>query len=176
MLQLLIEVATMKTAALLAAASILLASAAIVSTSASAQSAAPPVLTPAPPPPGIHDPGVKAVTPKAATAPVIVTKSTSGANLPSMQDPDTANDGKHMNLPDVSRHQEGENEIEEYRRSGMLYMVVVTPRNGIPQSYNVDPDGTRHMQTGEAPVHPAMYKVLEWGKSKPAEADSSGEP
>ena len=57
----------------------------------------------------------------------------------------------------------------------MLYMVVVTPKNGIPQSYTVDPDGTRHMQPGQAPVHPAMYKVLEWGKSKPAEASSSSD-
>lgn len=166
----------MKTAALLAAASILLASTAFAPNSASAQSSAPPVLTPAPPPPGMNAPGVKAVPPKAAAAPAIVTRTTGGAGLPSMQDPDTANDGKHMNLPEVSRRQDGENQIEEYRRSGMLYMVVVTPRGGIPQSYNVDPDGTRHMQTGQAPVRPAMYKVLEWGKSKPAEADSSGEP
>ena len=173
MLQFLIEVATMKTVALLAAASILLASTAIGSTSVSAQSSAPPVLTPAPPPPGINAPGVKAVAPKAAA---VASKSTRGANPPSTQDSDSAGDGKHMTLPDVSRHQEGENDIEEYRRSGMLYMVVVTPRSGIPQSYSVDPDGTRHMQTGQAPVRPAMYKVLEWGKSKPAEAGSSGEP
>lgn len=166
----------MKTAALLAAASILLASAALGPTSVSAQSSASPVLTPAPPPPGMNAPGVKAIASKPDAAPAIVTKSSSGATLPSTQGPDAASDGKHMTLPDVSRHQEGENEIEEYRRSGMLYMVVVTPRSGIPQSYNVDPDGTRHMQTGQPPVHPAMYKVLEWGKSKPAEADSSGEP
>lgn len=176
MLTILTEVASMKTAALLAAASILLAAAAIGSTSISAQSGTPPVLTPAPPPPGINDPGVKTIAPKSTAAPAIVTKSANGTSLPSAQGPDTASDGKHMNIPDVSRHQEGENDIQEYRRSGMLYMVVVTPRNGIPQSYTVDPDGTRHMQTGQPPVHPAMYKVLEWGKSKPAEADSTGEP
>lgn len=160
----------MKSAALLAAASVLFVSG-LMTTSAYAQSSAP--LNNAPPPPGMNDPGVKQLPPPPKVPSAPVPKSSGGKNLPAMQDSGTSGDGKHMTLPDVSSHQEGENDVEEYRRSGMLYMVVVTPKNGIPQSYNVDPDGTRHMQTGEAPVHPAMYKVLEWGKSKPAEASSS---
>ena len=163
----------MKSSTLLVAASFLLASG-LAATSAYAQSTATATLTNAPPPPGMNDPGVKQLPPPPKAPSVPVPKSVTGQNLPAMQDSaDTPNDGKHMTLPDVSSHQEGENEIEEYRRSGMLYMVVVTPKNGIPQSYTVDPDGTRHMQTGQLPVHPAMYKVLEWGKSKPAEASSS---
>jgi hypothetical protein len=160
----------MKTAALLAAAGILLASGLAIST-ATAQSSAP--ATNAPPPPGMNDPGVKQLPPPPTVPAVRMPQSSGGKSLPAMHDSGTAEDAKHMTLPDVSSHQEGENEVEEYRRSGMLYMVVVTPKNGIPQSYTVDPDGTRHMQTGQAPVHPAMYKVLEWGKSKPAEASSS---
>ena len=162
----------MKSATLLAAASFLFVSG-LAASSAYAQSSAPG--TNAPPPPGMNDPGVKQLPPPPKVPDATVSKSSGGQNLPAMQDSGTAGDGKHMTLPDVSSHQEGENEVEEYRRSGMLYMVVVTPKNGIPQSYNVDPDGTRHMQTGEAPVHPAMYKVLEWGKSKPAEASSSSD-
>ncbi|MBB6243397.1 DUF2782 domain-containing protein [Rhodanobacter sp. MP1X3] len=160
----------MKSATLLVAASFLLASG-LAASGAYAQSAAP--ATSVLPPPGMNDPGVSQLPPPPKVPSVPATKSAGGQNLPAMQDSGTASDGKHMTLPDVSSHQEGENEVEEYRRSGMLYMVVVTPKNGIPQSYTVDPDGTRHMQTGEAPVHPAMYKVLEWGKSKPAEASSS---
>ena len=124
----------------------------------------------------MNDPGVKVLPPKRAAAPAIVTKSAAGAAVPGAQGGEVDSDGKHMVLPEVSQHEEGDNEVQEYRRSGQLYMVVVTPRNGIPQSYSVDPDGTRHMHTGEAPVRPAMYNVLEWGKAKPAPADSSGGP
>jgi hypothetical protein len=162
----------MKTAAALTVASFFFASG-LAAGSVHAQATAP--TNNAPPPPGMNDPGVKALPPPTKAPDATVSTSARGQNLPAMQDAGSASDGKHMTLPDVSSHQEGDNEIEEYRRSGMLYMVVVTPKNGIPQSYTVDPDGTRHMQPGQAPVHPAMYKVLEWGKSKPAEASSSSD-
>jgi Protein of unknown function (DUF2782) len=153
-----IEVAAMKIAALLAVATVLFAS------SAFAQSRPP--TTSAPPPPGMNDPGVQPATSPAPDS----------ARKPALQDPDNTGDAKHMSLPEVSVHQDGENEVQEYRRSGFLYMVVVTPQHGIPQTYNVDPDGTRHLQPGETPVRPVMYKVLEWGKSKPAEAGSTEAP
>lgn len=147
----------MKIAALLAVASVLLASGAVAQTPA-------PIAVP--PPPGLHDPGVRSVAP-AGTA------GNDGARpLPPIHDPQVAGDGKHMSLPQVSVRQEGDNQVQEYRRSGLLYMVVVTPKSGIPQTYMVDPDGTRHLQPGEAPVRPVMYKVLEWGKSRPASATS----
>ena len=161
----------MKTAALLAAASLLLAAGAM------AQSAPPSGSVP--PPPGINDPGVQPVAPAPtsaapASAPVPAHQSAMSRGLPSMQD--HSGSGKHMTLPQVSVHREGQNEVQEYRRSGMLYMVVVTPKGGIPQTYRVDPDGTRHLQPGQPPVQPVMYKVLEWGKSKPAAAASSARP
>jgi Protein of unknown function (DUF2782) len=166
MLHLPIEVAAMKTAALLAAASLLLAS------SAFAQSSAP--SNPGLPPPGINDPGVQPVAPPAKVAPTTTHKAGNQQNLPSMQDTGDAGDSKHMSLPpQVSVREEDGDQVQEYRRSGMLYMVVVTPKKGIPQTYMVDPDGTRRLVPGESPVQPVMYKVLEWGKSKPAEADST---
>ncbi len=155
----------MKTAALLAAASLLLAAGAM------AQSAPPSGSVP--PPPGINDPGVQPVAPAPSRAAPAQT-STKSRRLPSMQDHSGA--GKHMTLPQVSVHREGQNEVQEYRRSGMVYMVVVTPKGGIPQTYMVDPDGTRHLQPGQPPVQPVMYKVLEWGKSKPAAAASRTTP
>jgi hypothetical protein len=163
-----IEVAAMKTAALLAAASLLLAS------SAFAQSSAP--TNNVPPPPGMNDPGVQPVAAPAKVAPATKQNAGSQQALPSMQGAGDAGNAKQMSLPpQVSVHEEQGDEVQEYRRSGMLYMVVVTPKNGIPQTYNVDPDGTRTLVPGQPPVRPVMYKVLEWGKSKPAEADSTEE-
>ncbi len=53
-------------------------------------------------------------------------------------------------------------------------MVVVTPKNGIEQTYMVDPQGRLVDEHGQKPVGPVMYKVLEWGKAKPPAEESSG--
>lgn len=70
-------------------------------------------------------------------------------------------------------HQQGDNTVEEFKQNGRVYMVVVRPKHGVPQTYMVDPQGRFHAQNGAPPVQPVMYKILEWGKSKPAEASSS---
>jgi hypothetical protein len=145
------EVAAMKTAAVLVAASVLFVSSVL------AQSKAP---VSAPPPPGMHDPGVQAVGPAASAE----TPSTNAG---------AAADAKHMDIPEVRAHREGENLVQDYRRSGMLYMVVVTPKVGIPQTYMVDPQGRLLDEHGKKPMSPAMYKVIEWGKSKPASDDAN---
>jgi len=159
----------MKSAALLTAASFLLASGLAASGVAAAQTSAP--FGSAPPPPGINAPGVRQLPPTAPAPNVPAKDSAANQQLPAMQDSGT--DQKHMDIPEVTTRQEEENEVQEYRRSGMLYRVVVTPKVGPQQVYDVDPDGTKHMEPGQPAVRPVMYKVLEWGKSKPAEASSS---
>ncbi|MDE2155118.1 MAG: DUF2782 domain-containing protein [Xanthomonadaceae bacterium] len=152
----------MKIAALLAAASVLLASSAFAQSSVSS--------TNVPPPPGINDPGVKAVspaksggghdhagTPKSSLPPL---------TLPPMKSGDTRL-GRDASPPDVRVRQEGDINVQEYRRNGQVYMVVVTPKNGIQQIYTVDPQGRLVDEHGQKPVGPVMYKVLEWGKSRP---------
>jgi hypothetical protein len=145
---------------------------------------------PAPPPPGMNDPGVKAVSPPAPT-PVAqpapsnqptqsakpgqssVNSATAAAQptLPSMQDP---RDATGQTPPQVTVHRQSDDSIvQEYRRSGQLYMVVVTPKNGISQTYMVDQKGAWTNPGGE-PVKPVMYKVLEWGKGKSAEDQDNG--
>ncbi|MEO9215632.1 MAG: DUF2782 domain-containing protein [Rhodanobacter sp.] len=134
--------------------------------------AAPPVNVP--PPPGINDPGVKAVAPPSppATPPDDAPMSLAPKALPSMKSGDSSL-GRGSDIPDVSVHQQGENSVQEYRRSGRVYMVVVTPKNGIAQTYMVDPQGRLVDEHGQRPTKPVMYKVLEWGKAKPAADDAS---
>jgi len=157
----------MKTVALLVAASALFAS------SAFAQSATP--VTNVPPPPGINDPGVKAVSSPAKPA---VRPAQAGAPksslpplaLPPMKSGDSRL-GRDSSPPDVQVRQEGDINVQEYRRNGRVYMVVVTPKSGIQQIYKVDPEGRLVDEHGQKPVGPVMYKVLEWGKSRsPAQA------
>lgn len=131
--------------------------------------AAPPDLGPALPPPALHDPGVRASAPAASSAgspmaPAAVT-------LPSMHDDGTGHDEA---ATEVTIHQRGDDSVQEYWRAGQLYMVVVTPKNGVPYSYMVDPQGRWVDEHGQKPMRPVMYKILEWGKSRPATARSSG--
>jgi len=133
----------------------------------------------APPPPGMNDPGVKAVEPPAAKKPAKAAAdqpiNSKAPALPAMQDKNGPRDARGEPPPQVTVHKQGEDTVQEYRRSGMLYMVVVTPKSGIPQTYMVDANGNYHAQGGaREPVKPVMYKVMEWGKSKPAEAESTG--
>ncbi|WP_460877962.1 DUF2782 domain-containing protein [Rhodanobacter koreensis] len=158
----------MKIAALLAAASALFASSLLVS-NVSAQSMSASV----PPPPGINDPGVKAA---ASPAPAPASQNSNPMTrepppLPEVQG--AAPGGREAQLPQIRVRQEGDNTIQEYSHSGQVYMVVVTPKHGLQQTYMVDPQGRLIDEHGKREVAPAMYKVLEWGKSKPAAEDSS---
>jgi hypothetical protein len=116
--------------------------------------------TPAPPPPGLHDPGVQARPAPAGTT----LQPTRPAPIVSGQP-----------LPEVTVRTQGEQTVQEYRRNGQLYMVVITPKNGIAQTYMVDPEGRLVDEHGQKPTRPVMYKVMEWGKSRPAPASSAGD-
>lgn len=158
----------MKTAALLVAASVLFTSSALAQSAPSAS---------VPPPPGINDPGVQAVEP--AAKPAVRHRSSQAASphgqslnlkpqaLPAMHDDGNAAVGRDQAPPEVRVRQEGDNSIQEYSRNGRVYMVVITPKSGITQTYMVDPQGRLVDEHGQKPVGPVMYKVLEWGKSRP---------
>lgn len=123
-----------------------------------------------PPPPGMNDPGVKASAPAASARTAAAAPAQSSTSLlPTRPAPIVSG----QPLPEVSVHQQGDNTVQEYRRNGQLYMVVVTPPSGIAQTYMVDPSGRLLDEHGQKPTRPVMYKIMEWGKSRPAEAASS---
>jgi hypothetical protein len=142
---------------------------------------------PLPPPPGLNDPGVKPGEPdrsgqKTVDRPVTYdeaqegksTPATSDAqgvrspvDLPAMQD-HGAVDARGQQAPQVTVRQQGDDRVEEYRTGGRLFMVVVTPKNGVPQTYMADPDGKLHNDPKNGPVNPVYYKVYEWGAAPKA--------
>lgn len=139
---------------------------------------------PALPPPGMNDPGVNPATAPAAAKTAMAPQSTPAeiapTHLPGKPIPLPRAPGDRRPpdaIPDVTVHSDGDTRIEEYRQSGRLYMVVVTPKHGVPQTYMVDSQGKLRDQAGQPPVRPVMYKIMEWGKSRPpAESkDSSGD-
>ena len=54
--------------------------------------------------------------------------------------------------PEVQVRQKGDNTVQEYSRNGRVYMVVVTPKNGMQQTYMVDPEGRLVDEHGQKPV------------------------
>lgn len=156
---------------------------------AAAQTATDPKFAPLPPPPGLNDPGVKpGEADRSGQKPVDrpmtydeaqdgkSTPATSDAqgvrspvDLPTMQDRGAV-DARGQQAPQVTvRNQDNGDRVEEYRTGGKLFMVVVTPKNGVPQTYMADPDGKLHNDPKNGPVNPVYYKVYEWGAApKPA--------
>jgi hypothetical protein len=145
-----------------------------------------PAFQPAPPPPGMNDPGVKSSAPSARQAtqasPGVSTPAETGSTilpgkpipLPEMQD-NGPRDARGEPPPKVNVYKRGDDTVQEYSRNGQVYMVVVTPKSGVSQTYNVDPDG-KYRSGAHDPVKPVMYKVAEWGTSKKQDDDSDNAP
>jgi hypothetical protein len=172
----------MKHATCLLALSFLAASSAFAQTSSS--SSATPHFAPAPPPPGMNDPGVNPAREPAAAStsskPVSSPAELEPSHLPGKPIPvpkvagvPAARDANGQPPPDVSVRQEGDNTIQEYRQNGRVYMVVVTPKHGPQQVYNVDENGYMFDPVSRTRVKPVEYKVIQWGNSKPASASSA---
>lgn len=173
----------MNHAACLLAITLLAASSAFAQASSSSSSGAP-RFAPAPPPPGMNDPGVRPGKMPAAASTRSRAVSSPAALEPSMlpgkpiPTPNVAGaagprEANAQPSPDVSVRQEGENTIQEYRQNGRVYRVVVTPKYGPQQIYNVDPNSYMFNPATRSPIKPVEYRVLEWGKSKPASASST---
>ncbi|CAM5323056.1 DUF2782 domain-containing protein [Rhodanobacter lindaniclasticus] len=132
--------------------------------------------SPALPPPGMNDPGVQASPPPAASVapPADAPKpDLRPLTLPAMKSGDSRM-GRPADEPEVQIRQQGDNTVQEYSRNGRVYMVVVTPKHGLQQTYMVDPQGRLVDEHGQRRAMPTLYKVLEWGKSPPP-AEPSGD-
>jgi hypothetical protein len=132
----------------------------------------------------MNDPGVnpakEPATANTAAAPVSSPAELEPSHMPGKPIPTpqvsgvpAPRDANGQPPPDVTVRQQGENTIQEYRQNGRVYMMVVTPKHGPQQVYNVGADGQVVDPHAQAPVKPVMYKVMEWGNSKPASASST---
>lgn len=127
----------------------------------------------APPPPPIDDPapapGAEA-TPPSDDDVVTLREAVPGATekvLPearAVEDPPLPEKVKpSADIGDVTIRREGPNVIEEYRRSGQVYMVVVTPDQGPKYTYlDTDADGRLEGDPREGRARPVYYTLYEW--------------
>jgi hypothetical protein len=134
---------------------------------AAASSSAPPPGS-ALPPPGINDPGEK---------PTAVPLPDTGLK-PSLA-PAARQQDANGTTADVTAHTEPDGDrVEEYRRNGTVYMVRITPRHGVTQTYMYNsPDGSLMHDSKLGPVSPVYYDLYKWGKPrKPAGSAAASAP
>ena len=129
-----------------------------------AQQSEPPAKGSGLPPPGMNDPGIKQSS--------IPLPSTS---IPPSIAPAAQQDANGDAAPTVAVHTERNGDtVEEYRHGATLYMVRITPKNGVPQTFMVN-GGTGKLVRDPrmGPVDPVYYTIYQWGNApKPA---SSGD-
>jgi hypothetical protein len=131
---------------------------------AHASSAPPPAL----PPPGMNDSG--------PTTQSIPLPSTSVR--PSVAPAAQQQDGKGEAPPDVAVTTNANGDtVETYSRNGHAYMVRVTPKHGVPQTYHENnPSGSLVHDPRLGPVAPVYYTIYKWGgAAKPASSGTSGQ-
>ncbi|RCS59250.1 DUF2782 domain-containing protein [Parvibium lacunae] len=62
--------------------------------------------------------------------------------------------------PAVTIRRKGNDTLEEYRRGGKVYMIKVTPGNGLPPYYLIDQDGSGRFLARDAAGNPMA--VPQW--------------
>lgn len=139
----------------------------------------PPPPAEAPPPPGMDEAGPTDVTATPATGAADEGPGEKVLPRERAPDPGPAAEQKPIvsgeplpekvrpsdeSAPAVTIRTEGEVTIEEYRRSGALYMVVVTPKSGVRYTY-LDTDGNGRLEGDVGSlenVAPVYYTLYEW--------------
>lgn len=68
--------------------------------------------------------------------------------------------------PTVTIRDEEDRRVEEYSFNGRVYMVRITPKDGLPYYYiDTDGDGQLELDVSKqhlGPVQPAYWKIKEW--------------
>lgn len=116
------------------------------------------------PPPGINDPGAP---PQAVPMP--------DTGLRPSVAPAARGQDANGDTSDVAIHTNPKGDtIEEYRRGGKVYMVRITPKHGVTQTYYYDnPSGSLVHDPRLGPVGPVYYDIYQWGKPKALPADET---
>ena len=82
--------------------------------------------------------------------------------IPPKEPPPASDEG----APTVTiRDTESGDRVEEYRQNGQVFMVKVTPKNGVPYTlYDDNNDGRLDRSDAEKnDISPVYYTIYEWG-------------
>jgi hypothetical protein len=130
----------------------------------------PPASTPPPsrstalPPPGLEDKGVATdPAPAVDTSVEPAMPDTRPVRDKASRDRDEAVAQIRSQSDSVTRRQEGDDAVEEYREKGRLRMVRITPRSGPEQIYlDNNNDGRLERDSRDGPVSPVYFTIYQW--------------
>lgn len=126
------------------------------------------------PPPGMNEPGVTSIE--------ATTKGTAPASAASAdEDPlaplpkpdarlvrdkasrDTSANAQRIAESQVTKRQQGDDTVEEYRDRGHVWMIKIVPQTGPTQTFMAsDGSGRLVRDPNEGPVSPVYYTLYEW--------------
>ncbi len=118
------------------------------------------------PPPAIDEPGISASATGANAA--------DGSIEPAMPDTRPVRDKASRDREEqvaairsqsdsVTRRQEGDDAVEEYREKGRLRMIRIVPRDGPEQFYfDGNNDGRLERDPRDGPVSPVYFTIYQW--------------
>ncbi|HEY0178033.1 MAG TPA: DUF2782 domain-containing protein [Dokdonella sp.] len=127
-----------------------------------------------PPPPGLNDPGVETTRDAPPADAAGTAASASDDPLAPLPKPDsrlvrdkasrdTAASPQRIAASEVTRRQQGDDTVEEYRQNGRIWMIKIVPQHGPTQTF-MDTDGSGRLMRDprEGPVAPVYYTLYEW--------------
>jgi hypothetical protein len=115
------------------------------------------------PPPAMNDAGVQ------SNSIPLPSNSIPPSEAPSLQ----AANGEQAPTVAVKTEPNGDT-VEEYRHGATLYMVRITPKNGITQTFMVNGGNGKLIRDPRmGPVDPVYYTIYQWGAA-PKPVDSGG--
>ena len=113
------------------------------------------------PPPGINDPGVTTAPMDAADSVQPSMPDTRPVREKSAREADMAS--AIRDRAEMTRRQEGDDTVEEYREKGILRMIRIVPPYGPVRTYmDQNQDGRLDRDPGNGPVSPVYFTIYEW--------------
>ena len=126
------------------------------------------------PPPGMNDPGVtsaeaaptKGDTPAADAIPEDPLAPLPKPDARLVRDKasrDASTSSQRIADSEVTRRQQGNDTVEEYRDHGHVWMIKIVPQNGPTQTFtDADGSGRLNHDPKEGPISPVYYTLYEW--------------
>ncbi len=118
------------------------------------------------PPPTIDEPGVSPSAADARTADDSIEPAmpdTRAVRDKASRDRDEQVAAIRSQSDSVTRRQEGDDAVEEYREKGRLRMIRIVPRNGPEQFYlDGNNDGRLERDPRDGPVSPVYFTIYQW--------------
>jgi hypothetical protein len=126
------------------------------------------------PPPGMNDPGVTTTDAAPAKGDTPMTEPAPEDPLAPLPKPDArlvrdkasrdaSSTSQRIAESEVTRRQQGNDTVEEYRDHGHVWMIKIVPQSGPSQTF-MDTDGSGRLShsAGDGPIAPVYYTLYEW--------------